>query len=302
MKRCLITGGDAVDYRKALEKAILYIEEHLGENIKAEEAAKFAGYSYYHFTRQFSAVLGESVGSYIKKRRLADGAKKLLYTDHRIIDIALENGFESSEAFSRAFKAAFRVSPQTYRKNRLDLFISGKTKLEPALLTHLAENVTVNPSIVEIPAIQVAGLRGETTLGDNKIRALWGEFRKQAHRIPNQPEKPRGFGICEACQANTMFNMNDDVLFTEVAGAEVYSFAGVQEPFVRKTIPGGRYAVFTHRGSLSRLKQTFNYIWGTWFLTTKEEMDCREDFELYDERFLGYDHPESEIDLYIPIR
>jgi len=50
------------------------------------------------------------------------------------------------------------------------------------------------------------------------------------------------------------------------------------------------------------LPQTFEYIWGTWFLETEEELDLREDFELYDNRFLGYDHPDSEVDLYIPIR
>ena len=109
-----------MDYLKALENAIIYIENHLGEAIMVEDVASAAGYSYYHLTRQFSVVLGESVGSYIKKRRLADGAKKLLYSNKRIIDIAMENGFDSSEAFSRAFKVIYKVSPSIYRKNRLD--------------------------------------------------------------------------------------------------------------------------------------------------------------------------------------
>ena len=63
-----------MDYLKALERAILYIENHLGEDIKVEDAAAAAGYSYYHFTRQFNALLGESVGSYIRKRRIAKAA------------------------------------------------------------------------------------------------------------------------------------------------------------------------------------------------------------------------------------
>lgn len=110
-----------MDYLKALERAILYIENHLGEDLKAEDAACAAGYSYYHFTRQFNALLGENVGSYIRKRRLTKASKELLYTDKRILDIALDCGFESSESFSRAFKAMYRQSPVTYRKNRLDL-------------------------------------------------------------------------------------------------------------------------------------------------------------------------------------
>lgn len=291
-----------MDYRKALERAVVYIESHLGESISVAEVAGAAGYSYYHLTRQFSAILGESVGSYIKKRRLADGAKQLLYTDKRILDIALENGFESAEAFSRAFKAAYKTSPQAYRRNRLDTFIAAKERLDTGLLHHLAANVTVHPKIVELPPVMVAGLRGETTLRDLQLRELWERFNRMYGDIPHQLPNARGFGICEACNENTLYTMNDTVLFTEVAGVEVESFDGLAEPFAQKFLPGGRYAVFTHRGTLRRLPQTFDYIWGTWFLTTKEELDWREDFELYDRRFTGYDHPDSEIDLYIPVR
>lgn len=97
-----------MNYRKSLEQAVIYIENHLGYNIMVEDVAKAAGYSYYHLNRQFTAILGESIGSYIKKRRLADASKKLLYTDLKIIDIAIEYGFDSPEAFSRAFKAIYK--------------------------------------------------------------------------------------------------------------------------------------------------------------------------------------------------
>lgn len=292
-----------MDYLKAFKKAIIYIEDHLGEPIRVEDVACAAGYSYYHLTRQFSAVLGESVGSYIKRRRLADGAKKLLYSDKRIIDIAIENGFESSEAFSRAFKTIYKVSPNMYRKNRLDLFLSSKERLEPELLLHRMKNITVHPKIVELPDIKTAGLRGQTTLHDNILPQLWKQFNAIAAAIPNQKKNSCGFGICEACrEGNTLYNMTENVLFSEVVSIEVTTYDHLPEPFVSKTLKGGHYAVFTHKGSLSRLQKTFDYIWGTWFLNTKETLDFREDFELYDKRFLGYDHPDSQIDLYIPIR
>lgn len=291
-----------MDYRKALEQAVLYIENRLGEDIRVEDVAKAAGYSYYHLNRQFSAVLGESVGSYIKKRRLAGAAKDLLYTDRKVIDIALNYGFESPEAFSRAFKTVYRASPQTYRRNRLDTFIGAKERLDETLLDHLACNVTVHPKIVEFQEIRVAGLRGETTLRDNRLRELWGRANAAFPRIPNCVPGARGFGICEACRENTLYNMNENVSFTEVAGIEVSSFEGLPEDFTAKVLPGGRYAVFTHKGSLGMLRRTFDYIWGTWFLTTEEELDGREDFELYDERFRGFDHPDSEMDIYIPVK
>lgn len=291
-----------MNYRQALEQAIIYIEEHLGDNIKVEDVAKVAGYSYYHLNRQFVAVLGESIGNYIKKRRLADAAKKLIYTDRKIIDIAIENGFKSPESFSRAFKLIYKASPQAYRSNRLDTFISAKERLDRGLLDHIVCNVTVHPAIVELPPIKVVGIRGETTLSDNQLPLLWERFRSLLPDIPHITPNGRMFGICEACHENTLYIMNNEVLFTEVAAVEVDSFDALSDGLVSKELPGGRYAVFTHKGTLRTLIQTFEYIWGTWFLTTNEELDWREDFELYDERFLGYDHPDSEIDLYIPIR
>lgn len=292
-----------MNYKKALENAIIYMENHLGENITVEEIAHAAGYSYYHLTRQFSALLGESVGSYIKGRRLADGAKKLLYTNKRILDIALESGFESSEAFSHAFKAIYRCSPHTYRKNRLDLFLSAKEKLDFQLMCHRIDNMTVHPKIVYLPDIKTVGLRGQTTLKENKVPHLWQEFNLIKNKIPNKVENARHFGICEACkEGNTIFSMNHTVLFSEVAAIEVKNFEGLKSPFVSKQLKGGRYAIFTHKGSLANLQKTFSYIWGTWFIKSKEELDDREDFELYDERFLGYYHPNSQIDLCIPLK
>ena len=104
-----------------LKKAVDYIENHLNQNINLSDVAKETGYSYYHMTRLFTSILGESAGHYINRRRLYNASKKLLHSDQRIIDIALESGFESPEAFSRAFKAVFGSSPSDYRKAGLDL-------------------------------------------------------------------------------------------------------------------------------------------------------------------------------------
>lgn len=290
-----------MDHLTALERAIMHIEDHLGEDITVEEVASTVGYSYYHLTRLFSALLGESIGSYIKKRRLADAAQKLLYTDKRVIDIAIENGFGSNEAFSRAFKATYKTGPRDFRKKRLETFITAKDPLEPELLRHRTENITVHPRIVECDEIKIVGVRGTTNLRNNEIPFIWDNLNAIAHTIPHRIPKGRGFGICEACSENTLYTMNDEVVFSEVAGIEVDRFEKIHPPLVPKTIPGGRYAVFTHTGDVRMLKTSFDYIWGTWLLNTKETLDMREDFELYDERFLGRNNPRSQIDIYIPV-
>lgn len=106
----------------------MYIENNLHENITVNDVAKETGYSYYHLTRLFKSMFGESVGSYIKKT-ISKQYKELLYSDKKVIDIAIGSGFESSEAFSRAFKSIYKVSPIEYRKNRIDVFVGKKKKI-----------------------------------------------------------------------------------------------------------------------------------------------------------------------------
>lgn len=291
-----------MNYSNALQRAIIYIENHLQEEIRVETVASFVGYSYYHLNRQFIAIIGESVGSYIKKRRLANGARKLIYTDEKIIDIAIENNFNSAEAFSRAFKLKYKVSPQIYRKQQLHTFVSTKNFLDGKQLNHLYSHVTVHPQIIQLPEIKVVGIKVETKLQINKIKDEWKCFYTLLNRIPNCNSNYRKFGIYEFDDQNSHFMINDKMICSEFLAIEIDAFKDIPNGFVIKTIPGGRYAVFTHRGSLDTLPQTINYIWGTWLLSTKEVLDTRETFEIYDYRFLGYNNPDSQIDIYIAIQ
>lgn len=286
-------------YLACFEEAVLYIEAHLGESISVEQVADHVGYSYYHLTRLFQGILGENVGSYIQKRRLAESSRKLLYGEARIIDIALESGFESSEAYSRAFKKAYQVSPSHYRKNRVNCYISQKPELELDLLTHLQENVTVQPVIKNIAEIQVVGIEGKTNLIDNRMPEMWQELIGLLDQIPNPHSQQRSYGICQTAQ--NIHDFSAETIFTEFVGIEVKKIEDLVFPLKGTVIPAGKYAVFTHRGSLANCHKTYEYIWGTWFLHTKEQLANRADFEMYDHRFLGPDNPDTQIDICIPI-
>lgn len=146
-----------------LERAITYIEAHLNEYIGLNEVSRETGYSYYHMTRLFSSVLGESVGHYINRRRLYNASEKLIHSDQKVIDIALDCGYESSEAFSRAFKAVFGYSPVAYRKAGLDLVIKAKKELAPEDVCHIANHISHAPKIILLGETEVAGLRGTTS-------------------------------------------------------------------------------------------------------------------------------------------
>lgn len=290
-----------MDYLTSIEKAIEYIEEHLDEEILSADIAKAAGYSLYHLAHIFTAVAGEPMGSYIQKRRLSNACKKLVCSRQRVIDIAMESGFGSSEAFSRAFKSAYGISPAQYRKNNLNLYTGSKKMLDRETLLHIAENITRIPDIVELPALCVAGIRGETSTLNNALPNLWKRLE-----VITAPDSGlfhgRRIGICESHRSEVNILKDGNVIFSEIAGIEVGNFMNIPDSLIRKIIPGGRYAVFTHKGTVSALLKTYDYIWGSWVLFTKETLDEREDFEIYDERFLGADNISSQIDIYIPIK
>lgn len=289
--------GKDMEYLEAFERAIIYMESHLNEQITVHEVAKASGYSYYHFTRIFQSVLGESIGNYIQKRRLSAAAQKLLYSDSKIIDIAMESGFDSPEAFSRAFKAVYQMSPTVYRRNRLDVFLGNKKAIDRDFLRHISANLTVQPKVKQTEEIYVAGIHGAATL--NNIYSLWKQFGEIQNRIPNRHPSNRTFGICEYQEDADIANY--DMELTEVIGVQVTSYDNLPAGLTAKTIPAGKFAVFTHKGPLSGILKTYQYIWGTWALLTNETIDNRDDFELYDERFLGRNNDQSEVDIYIPI-
>lgn len=290
-----------MDYLASLEKAIEYIEQHLDEELTSEDIAQTAGYSLYHLTRIFTAVIGEPIGSYIQKRRLSTAAKKLLYSQQRIIDIALESGFGSSEAFSRAFKTIYGISPFTYRKNKTELYLGAKKMLDREALQHLSNGVTLKPTIIQIDDILVAGIRAETSIQHNILPDLWNKFHQIHNQISASPDA-RCFGICETDRKETYLTKDGNISFIEMVGIEVKDSTSLPKEVETKRIQGGRYAVFTHVGTVTTLPKTYDYICGSWVLFTKETLDDREDFEIYDQRFVGPDNTASQIDIYIPLK
>ncbi|WP_049765305.1 GyrI-like domain-containing protein [Alkaliphilus metalliredigens] len=70
----------------------------------------------------------------------------------------------------------------------------------------------------------------------------------------------------------------------------------------QKQFTGGKYARFTHTGKVDTLLQSYQYIWGTWLFVSNVELEVQDDFECYNERFLGADNLQSQIDIYFPIK
>jgi AraC family transcriptional regulator len=110
-----------------LNNTLEYIERNLDAELNIDDISKVACSSRYHFQRVFYALTGFTVSQYIKNRRLTLAAEELAATDKRVIDIALKYGYESPEAFTKAFKRLHGISPSALKK------LNGKIKAFPKI-------------------------------------------------------------------------------------------------------------------------------------------------------------------------
>jgi len=115
-------------YQEMIQHSLFYIENHLHEEIGLEDVASKAALSPYHYHRVFRDEVGMTVVDYIRHRRMSLASTALRSTDTGILDISLACGFESQEAFTRAFRKMYGMPPGRFRKLfDLKLF-TGKTR------------------------------------------------------------------------------------------------------------------------------------------------------------------------------
>ncbi len=135
-------------------KTLWYIETHLSEDLTVD--AGVAEVSGYHLVRSFGTVTGLPLMHYVRYRRLSKAAVELTASDLRILEIAMNAGYNSHEAFTRAFVACFGVSPETLRNanNLQDLKLVEPTKMNDLPLEKIPE-----PRMVNSKPLIIAGLR-----------------------------------------------------------------------------------------------------------------------------------------------
>lgn len=294
--RKYLNGRDWM-YINSIRKAVEYIETNLSRAISLSDISSETGYSMFHFDRVFKYTLGESIIEYVRKRRLTEAAKELTGTDSRIIDIALKYGFDSQQAFSNAFKKYYKVSPGRYRKNDRNYALLEKKVLSYEEINRVKGKVEIEPRVIIKDKFLVMGMEcfGANTHGE--IPDLWDRFIARMGEIKHRKNKGVTLGICDHVEG---YDPNKSE-FSYQAGVEVKEYSFIPDGMILKEIPKQKYVVFTHRGSVKELEDTYRYIYSTYFFKSNHEPIDAPDFELYDERFKGEEN-DSEMEIYIPIK
>ena len=290
-----------MNYYQYIEKAIVFVEENLSSKIVLEDIAGAACLSKFHFHRVFSSLMGETAVAYVRKRRLSKASYDLLYTDKKIIDIAFEYKFESPEAFTRAFKSVFNITPKNYRGERIERIIYEKQRLNENNLSHIIHGINKKPSITEIEELKLIGFSAKTSIKKNKIPYVWKIYRKNSDKIKNVSPGNSTIGLYEKPVDYTIDEFSEETELNFICGKVVEDFLDIPDKMVSGIVPHGRYAKFTHKGSVHSIKLPYVYIFGTWLPKSGHKLSMNPDFERFGERFLGAFNEKSEIDIYIAI-
>jgi AraC family transcriptional regulator len=264
-----------MDWLERMNGAIAYIEEHLAEEMDYEAAARAACCSVYHFQRMFSFITDIPISEYIRRRRLTLAAYELQNTPVRIIDVALKYGYDSHEAFSRAFQRLHGVPPSIARSKGV------KLKAYPRMSFHIMikGDVEMDYRIEEAPAGCLFGRSIEVSLKDEQYFRAINDFvgqswqnglresiRQAAGYGPKGPQSTKLLGTA-------LYDFQADGSFRFMLTAECPGDS-VPEDFEALEVPASVWAVFSTSCSEDEELDTMTKIWRRipeWFQATSYE-------------------------------
>ena len=273
-----------------VEKAIWFVESRFASDISLEEVASVAGVSRYHLARAFGEATGWPVMGYVRARRLTEAARLLAAGAPDILAVALDAGYGSHEAFTRAFRDQFGVTPEQVRSERSlrKVRLVEAIRMDKSLIVELAE-----PRFESGRALLIAGLGARYTFEANQgIPLQWQRFGPHIGNIAGQVGTD-AYGLC--C------NFDEDGSFEYIAGVEVSRFSDLPARFSTAQAPAQKYLVFSHRGHVSKLRAVSYTIWDKWLPESGYEPVNAPNFEMYGSEF----DPETGsglVEIWLPVR
>jgi AraC family transcriptional regulator len=257
-------------------RAIWYIESHLSEELSLDAIADAAGVSRFHLSRAFAASTGSPLAGYLRARRLSEAAKALVNGAPDILALAMGAGYGSHEAFTRAFRQHFGLTPEQLRSQA---HTDNITLQEPIRMDQQANTPLAPPRMVKADAMLIFGLaRRCLAVGDPGIPSQWNSFLPHLGHIEHQIGNV-AYGV--------IYNADDSGGYDYMCGVAVREFPNTPAEFTRLRIPPQTYAVYAHRDHIAAIAGTWKAIWERGLADAGLQAADGPALECYDERFDG---------------
>jgi AraC family transcriptional regulator len=286
-----------------LERVLAHIERNLFEALSVSTLADVAQLSPFHFSRLFTARIGESVMAYVRRRRMLRAAARIGCNPGvdddieapALIDLAFDCGFESQEAFTRAFADVFGVTPGRYKRDPARYQAAAMEKAMNQIPA-VKPNVTLLDSVTRKDAFVVAGFSERISKSNMKaIPAIWPRLRALT---PFDGQKGEVYyGLCYGSNA-------EEGSFNYMAAAEIAPDHKPPAALTLMQVPAQTYMVFRitlAAGEIHpQMQAAMQYIFSEALPNSGRKPSGGIDLEVYGERF----NPEkagSVLDFYMPV-
>lgn len=270
------------DYKVRVLRVLVHVQNHLDEPLELVHLARLAAFSPCHFHHVFTGMVGESVKEHVRRLRLERAASRLKLSTAPVTDLAFDAGYQSLEAFTRSFRAAFGVSPSEYRRTKRPRPLPGAPtavhysngKPITRFKTINTRNKNMEVKIQHLEPIRVAFMRHVGPY--STVGATWDKFVPYLGKEGRLGGDTRFMGICHDDPAVTSSNkIRYDACVSVDTTFEPTGDIGVQ------VISGGDYAMTTHFGPYRTLGDTYAQLLGQWLPRSGRELRTTPCFEIY---------------------
>lgn len=257
-----------------VQKALWFVESHSRAPLALDEIAVACNVSAFHLTRAFAAMTGRSLMRYVRARRLSEAARQLAAGAGDILEVALDAGYGSHEAFTRAFREQFSLTPEQVRArgHTANIPIVEAIVMNSTPATDLAP-----PRFESLNDLWIAGLAERYECDSAAgIPGQWQRFSPNLGNIPGQVGQA-AYGV--------IYNFDKEGSFDYLCGVEVKATADLPQGLTMLRVPKQEYAVFTHRGHIAGIRSTFAAIWSDWVPKSNRPVADAPSFERYGPEF-----------------
>ena len=286
-----------MEWSDRMNAAISYIEDNLDGEIDLVQAAEKACCSLFHFQRMFFAIIGMTPSEYARRRRLTLAARELATSSGKVIDVAMKYGYDSPEAFTRAFRNVHGVNPQAAREPGTKLAAFPRVSFHIELK---GEN-NMDYKIFEKPPFRVAGRIKKIPTANNQnlidIKKWWESFLQSPERQQIEEVAGEKAGdITGGMMLGICFDYGQKEEFSYAIAVELPKGKS-PKPFETLDIPASTWAVF--ETTVDDIPKCWNQISREWFPSTGYESTGGPEFEVYPPG--DFNNPAMPCQIWVPI-
>lgn len=264
-----------MDQSGIIRDLLFWLEAHLDSPLSIDNVAARAGYSKWHLQRMFKEVTGQSVGSYIRGRRLSKSAVALRLTARPILDIALQYRFDSQQTFTRAFKKQFGLTPAYYRRSPEWSAVGICSPI------HMDDFILPEVTYVTLPEIPLIGVTRSYSCTLEELSDFRHEMRTQfwLRFLGQSPLLPKVlYGLHEPRPGSERDDEQEVFYTTALKPADITTSLSDSHAV---HIEGGEYARFDYSGPTTGLQDFILTVYGTCMPSLKLTRRQGQDIECF---------------------